>query len=36
MDIVGIDLAKARCDAALLPEERVRRPTFSNAEAGFE
>jgi hypothetical protein len=36
IDTVDIYLAKARCDTALLPEERVRRSTFSNVEAGFE
>jgi transposase len=36
MDIVGIDIAKARFDAALLAGERVRPSAFSNTEAGFE
>jgi transposase len=36
MDIVGIDVAKARFDAALLVGERVRQSTFSNTETGFE
>jgi len=36
MDIVGIDISKAKFDAALLVGERVRHGTFSNTEAGFE
>ena len=36
MDIVGIDISKARFDAALLVCERVRHAAFSNTEAGFE
>jgi transposase len=36
MNIVGIDVAKARFDAALLVGERVRQSTFSNTETGFE
>ncbi len=36
MDIIGIDVAKAKFDAALLAGERVRQSTFSNTEAGFE
>ena len=35
MDIVGIDISKARFDAALLIGERVRHAAFSNTEAGF-
>lgn len=36
MDIVGIDVSKAKFDAALLIGERVRHGVFSNTEAGFE
>jgi len=36
MDIVGIDISKAKFDAALLVGERVRHGVFSNTEAGFE
>lgn len=36
MDIVGIDISKAKFDAALLIGERVRHVAFSNTEAGFE
>lgn len=36
MDIVGIDLSKAKFDAALLVGERIRHAAFSNTEAGFE
>jgi len=36
MDIVGIDISKAKFDAALLVGERVRHGAFSNTEAGFE
>lgn len=36
MDIVGIDIAKAKFDAALLVGARVRHGAFSNTEAGFE
>ena len=36
MDIVGIDIAKAKFDAALLIGQRVRHAAFSNTEAGFE
>jgi len=36
MDIVGIDISKAKFDAALLIGERVRHGAFSNTEAGFE
>ena len=36
MDVVGIDISKARFDAALLLGERVRHAAFSNTEAGFE
>ncbi len=36
MDIVGIDISKAKFDAALLVGERARHGTFSNTEAGFE
>ena len=35
MDIVGIDISKAKFDAALLHGERVRHAVFSNTEAGF-
>ena len=35
MDIVGIDISKARFDAALIGG-RVRHAAFSNTEAGFE
>ena len=35
MDIVGIDISKARFDAALLLAERVRHAAFSDTEAGF-
>ncbi len=36
MDIVGIDISKAKLDAALLLGERTRYAVFSNSEAGFE
>src|ERR1700712_4832225 len=36
MDIVGIDISKAKFDVALLLGERVRHAAFSNTEAGFE
>ena len=36
MAIVGIDISKAKFDAALLLGERVRHGMFSNTEAGFE
>lgn len=36
MDIVGIDISKAKFDAALLIGERGRHAAFSNTEAGFE
>ena len=36
MDIIGIDISKAKFDAALLIGERVRYGVFSNTEAGFE
>jgi transposase len=36
MDIIGIDIAKAKFDAALLIGERTRHAAFSNTEAGFE
>ncbi len=36
MDIVGIDISKAKFDAALLLGERVRHAVFSNTEAGFQ
>ena len=36
MDIIGIDISKAKFDAALLAGERVRHAAFSNTEAGFE
>ena len=36
MDIVGIDIAKAKFDIALLTGERTRHAAFSNTEAGFE
>ena len=36
MDIVGIDISKARFDAALLIGGRVRHAAFSNTEVGFE
>ncbi len=36
MDIVGIDLSKAKFDAALLLGERTRHAAFSNTEAGFQ
>ena len=36
MDSVGIDLSKAKFDAALLTAERSRHAAFSNTEAGFE
>ncbi|MFL5331976.1 MAG: IS110 family transposase [Geminicoccaceae bacterium] len=35
MDIVGIDISKAKFDAALLVGERTRHAAFSNTEAGF-
>ncbi len=36
MDIVGIDISKAKFDVALLIGGRLRHATFSNTEAGFE
>jgi transposase len=36
MDIIGIDIAKAKFDVALLLGERTRHAAFSNTEAGFE
>ena len=36
MDILGIDISKAKFDAALLMGERIRHAVFSNTEAGFE
>ena len=36
MDIVGIDISKAKFDAALLLGERIRHAAFSNTEAWFE
>ncbi len=36
MDIVGVDISKAKFDAALLLGERVRHAVFSNTEAGFQ
>lgn len=36
MDIVGIDISKAKFDAALLHGERVRHAVFSYTEAGFQ
>ena len=36
MDIVGIDISKAKFDVALLIGERARHAAFSNTEAGFE
>jgi len=36
MDIVGIDISKAKFDTALLLGERVRHAVFSNTEAGFQ
>jgi transposase len=36
MDIIGIDISKAKFDVALLVGERVRHAAFSNTEAGFE
>lgn len=36
MDIVGIDIAKAKFDVALLIGERVRQAVFANGEAGFQ
>ena len=35
MPIIGIDISKAKFDAALLVGERVRHAAFSNTEAGF-
>jgi transposase len=35
MDIVGIDIAKAKFDVALLVGERTRQAAFTNSEAGF-
>jgi hypothetical protein len=32
MDIVGIDISKAKFDAALLIDERTRHATFSNTQ----
>ena len=36
MDIVGIDISKAKFDATLLVGERIRHVALSNTEAGFE
>jgi transposase len=36
MDIVGIDIAKAKFDVALLVGERVRQSAFINSEDGFQ
>ncbi len=36
MDIVGIDISKAKFDVALLLGGRVRHTAFSNTEAGFQ
>jgi hypothetical protein len=36
MDTVGIDIAKAKFDAALLVGERPRQAAFANTEAGFQ
>jgi len=36
MDIIGIDISKAKFDVALLLGERVRHAAFFNTEAGFE
>ncbi len=36
MDILGIDISRAKFDAALLIGERIRHAAFSNTEAGFE
>ena len=36
MDIVGIDIAKAKFDMALLVGDRVRQAAFANGEAGFQ
>ena len=36
MDIVGIDIAKAKFDVALLMGERARHAAFPNTEAGFQ
>lgn len=36
MDIIGIDISKAKFDAALLMGDRTRHATFSNTEAGFK
>ncbi len=35
MDIIGIDISKAKFDIALLTGERTRHAVFSNTEAGF-
>lgn len=36
MDIIGIDIAKAKFDVALVIGERIKHAAFSNTEAGFE
>jgi transposase len=36
MDILGIDIAKAKFDVALLMDERARHAAFPNTEAGFQ
>lgn len=36
MDILGIDISKAKFDAVLLIGERARHAAFSDTEAGFE
>jgi transposase len=36
LDILGIDISKAKFDTALLINGRVRHATFSNTEAGFQ
>ena len=36
MDIIGIDISKAKFDATLLVGERIRHVALSNTEAGFD
>ena len=36
MDILGIDISKAKFDVALIAGDGVRHSTHSNTEAGFE
>ncbi len=36
MNILGIDISKAKFDVALLIKEHTRQAVFSNTEAGFE